>query len=96
MSDKFLIPNHNFTKLRKEIGLTQQELSVVLKIKRSLIGAYDEQRAQINIEVIRTLISKGFLLPGQLHDFMFNKDYEPKPMKHYRKARKVVILDENY
>jgi len=82
---KYFIVNANFLKLRKAIGLTQEEFSLMLKIKRSLLGAYEEHRAEVKTEVIKKCISLGFLLDSQLYDFLFSKSYKPTPTKHYRK-----------
>ena len=38
--------NENIRSLRKSLGLTQEEFAGQLDIKRSLIGAYEEGRAE--------------------------------------------------
>jgi transcriptional regulator with XRE-family HTH domain len=42
----------NLKYLRKLRGWTQEEFSNKLKIKRSLLGAYEEERAEPRIEVL--------------------------------------------
>lgn len=46
------IANQNLKYLRKLRGWTQEEFSVKLGIKRSLLGAYEEERAEPRIDVL--------------------------------------------
>src|SRR6187397_1698075 len=46
------IANQNLKYLRKLRGWTQQEFADKLRVKRSLIGAYEEERALPNMEVL--------------------------------------------
>src|SRR6187455_3120452 len=46
------IANQNLKYLRKLRGWTQQEFADKLRIKRSLLGAYEEERAKPNLEVL--------------------------------------------
>jgi transcriptional regulator with XRE-family HTH domain len=45
----------NLRYLRRLRGWTQEEFAAKLKIKRSLIGAYEEERAEPRIEVLETV-----------------------------------------
>lgn len=45
----------NLKYLRKLRGWTQEQFALKLKIKRSLIGAYEEERAQPRLEVLETV-----------------------------------------
>jgi transcriptional regulator with XRE-family HTH domain len=45
----------NLKYLRKLRGWTQEEFSIKLGVKRSLIGAYEEERADPRLEVLETL-----------------------------------------
>jgi transcriptional regulator with XRE-family HTH domain len=49
------IAGQNLKYLRKLRGWTQEEFAVKLKIKRSLLGAYEEERADPRIEVLETV-----------------------------------------
>jgi transcriptional regulator with XRE-family HTH domain len=49
------IANKNLKYLRKLRGWTQDEFSAKLKIKRSLLGAYEEERADPRIDVLETV-----------------------------------------
>jgi transcriptional regulator with XRE-family HTH domain len=51
----------NIKHLRKMRGLTQEEFASKLKIKRSLVGAYEEERAEPKLEVLE-IISQMFKL----------------------------------
>ncbi len=46
------IANKNLKYLRKQRGWTQEEFAQRLHIKRSLVGAYEEERADPRIDVL--------------------------------------------
>lgn len=49
------IANRNLKYLRKLRGWTQEEFAQKLRIKRSLLGAYEEERAEPRIEVLEAV-----------------------------------------
>jgi transcriptional regulator with XRE-family HTH domain len=49
------VANQNLKYLRKLRGWTQEEFSQKLGIKRSLLGAYEEERAEPRIDVLETV-----------------------------------------
>src|SRR5882724_7121663 len=49
------VAGQNLKYLRKLRGWTQEEFAVKLGIKRSLLGAYEEERAEPRIEVLETV-----------------------------------------
>ena len=49
------VANKNLKYLRKLRGFTQDEFSAKLNIKRSLLGAYEEERAEPRIEVLEVI-----------------------------------------
>jgi len=49
------IANKNFKYLRKLRGWTQQEFADKLRIKRSLVGAYEEERAEPRIDILEAV-----------------------------------------
>ncbi len=49
------IAGKNLKYLRKQKGFTQEEMAEKLGIKRSLIGAYEEERAEPRLEVLQIL-----------------------------------------
>jgi transcriptional regulator with XRE-family HTH domain len=78
----FISPNIRF--LRKQKKWTQNDLAVELNIKRSLVGAYEEGRANPNYELLQdlsalfrlsidTLITKDLSLTGKVPLFDSNQ-----------------------
>ena len=49
------ISNQNLKYLRKLRGWTQEEFAQKLRIKRSLLGAYEEERAEPRIDVLEVV-----------------------------------------
>src|SRR5688572_4501492 len=49
------ISNQNLKYLRKLRGWTQEEFAQKLRIKRSLLGAYEEERAEPRIEILEVV-----------------------------------------
>lgn len=49
------LANQNLKYLRKLRGWTQQEFADKLRIKRSLLGAYEEERAKPHLDVLETV-----------------------------------------
>ena len=45
--------SENIKYLRKQKGLTQQQFADVMEIKRSLIGAYEEERADPKYDLLQ-------------------------------------------
>lgn len=82
--------NENIRFLRKQLGLTQDQFSQKLEIKRSLVGAYEEGRAEPRLELLQKMAELG----GYSVDAFIGKDISA--MKPYEKklmaARDVVVL----
>src|SRR5947208_2808677 len=55
------IANKNLKYLRKLRGWTQEEFAQKLRIKRSLLGAYEEERAEPRIDILE-LVADMFRL----------------------------------
>ena len=47
--------SNNLKFLRKKKGLTQQNFADLMEIKRSLVGAYEEDRAEPKYELLKKL-----------------------------------------
>ena len=94
MESKKFIVNENLVKLRKAVGLVQKEFSFAVGIKRSLLGAYEEHRAEVKNEVIKAAIKKGYLQRGQLYDFMFSRSFKPSPKKTFKKTWVEMSIEE--
>jgi transcriptional regulator with XRE-family HTH domain len=52
------IANQNLKYLRKLRGWTQEEFAQKLRIKRSLLGAYEEERAEPRIDVLENELAQ--------------------------------------
>jgi len=87
--------NENIRFLRKQLGLTQDQFAQQLDIKRSLVGAYEEGRAEPRLELLQKMASLG----GYSVDMLIGKDISQ--MKPYEKKNQqgkdvvVVTIDEN-
>jgi transcriptional regulator with XRE-family HTH domain len=53
--------NNSIRKIRKSLGLTQEQFASELGIKRSLIGAYEEGRAEPRLELLHKIAKMGGL-----------------------------------
>ncbi|MES2773658.1 MAG: LexA family transcriptional regulator [Bacteroidota bacterium] len=80
----------NLKYLRKQKGFTQEEMAEVLNIKRSLVGAYEEERAEPRLEVMQ-LICDMFKL--SLEDFLF-KDLSENKLGYLQKRRMAKLGEE--
>ncbi|HEX6333708.1 MAG TPA: helix-turn-helix transcriptional regulator, partial [Flavisolibacter sp.] len=49
------VANKNLKYLRKLRGWTQEEFAEKLRIKRSLLGAYEEERAEPRIDILEVV-----------------------------------------
>ena len=65
----------NLKYLRKLRGWTQEEFANKLKIKRSLLGAYEEERAEPRIEVLEIV---GDIFKLTLDELLLKELYESK------------------
>lgn len=68
--------NKRFKEIRKELGYTQNEYAEILGIKRCSVGAYEENRAMIPIELLPKLLELGDVKKENLYDFIFNEKYD--------------------
>ena len=69
----------NIKFLRKKKGLTQQEFADQLGIKRSLVGAYEEERADPKYELLKKI---ALFFDISIDDFIneiINEKWAPKP-----------------
>jgi transcriptional regulator with XRE-family HTH domain len=69
----------NIKFLRKKKGLTQQQFADQVGIKRSLVGAYEEERAEPKYELLKSL---ALFFDISIDDFInetINEKWAPKP-----------------
>ncbi len=83
------VANKNLKYLRKLRGWTQEEFANKLRIKRSLLGAYEEERADVRIDVLE-VIADMFKLSL---DDLLRKDLSDNKGSYLskRRAQKLVI-----
>jgi transcriptional regulator with XRE-family HTH domain len=81
----------NLKYLRKLRGLTQEEFAVKLQIKRSLLGAYEEERAEPRIDVLE-LLSDTFKVTL---DDLLRKDLSEVKGSYLVKRRQQKLMSEN-
>ncbi len=81
----------NLRHLRKLRGWTQEEFANKLKIKRSLVGAYEEERAEPRLEVMETICN---IFKLSLEDFLFKDLSGPKAGSYLEKRRQLKMETE--
>lgn len=86
------IAGKNLKYLRKLRGWTQEEFAAKLKIKRSLLGAYEEERADPRIEVLET-VSGIFKIT--LDELLLKDVASAKGNTYLEKRRQLKMADVN-
>jgi transcriptional regulator with XRE-family HTH domain len=69
----------NLKYLRKKKGLTQQHFAETLEIKRSLVGAYEEDRAEPKYELLKKFAEFYELSMDELINDRIDDRWKPKP-----------------
>lgn len=69
----------NLKYLRKKKGLTQQQFADTLDIKRSLVGAYEEDRAEPKYELLKKFAEFYELSMDELINDRIDDKWKPKP-----------------
>lgn len=80
----------NLKYLRKQKGFTQEEMAEKLNIKRSLIGAYEEERAEPRLEVMQAVCD---MFKISLEDFLF-KNLADGKLAYLQKRRASKMSDD--
>ncbi len=89
------IISSNIKFLRKKKGLTQQQFADQVGIKRSLVGAYEEERAEPKYELLKVIAS---FFEISLDDFIketINEKWAPAPKGNLRILSISVDKDDN-
>ncbi len=81
------IANQNLKYLRKLRGWTQEEFSQKLGIKRSLLGAYEEERAEPRIDVLETVCDIFKLMMDEI----LRKDLSDNKSNYLAKRRAMKL-----
>lgn len=85
------IANQNLKYLRKLRGWTQEEFAIKIGIKRSLVGAYEEERAEPNYEVLE-MVSDLFKVTI---DDLLRKDLSETKGSYLAKRRQLKMMAES-
>lgn len=80
----------NLRHLRKSRGLTQDEFAIQLGIKRSLVGAYEEERADPRIDVLEIVME----MYGLSLDDLLLRDLSREGESYLSKRRRIKMADE--
>jgi len=73
------IISSNIKFLRKRKGLTQQQFADQIGIKRSLVGAYEEERAEPKYELLKNIASFFDITVDDFINDTINDKWVPKP-----------------
>ncbi|MDA9554596.1 LexA family transcriptional regulator [Pelobium sp.] len=71
--------SENIKYLRKKQGLTQQQFADAMQIKRSLVGAYEEERAEPKYELLQKFAEFFELSIDELINEKIDAQWKPKP-----------------
>jgi transcriptional regulator with XRE-family HTH domain len=69
----------NLKYLRKKKGQTQQQFADAMEIKRSLIGAYEEDRAEPKYDLLKKIAEYFDLTIDEFINESINDNWKPKP-----------------
>jgi transcriptional regulator with XRE-family HTH domain len=92
------IISSNIKFLRKRRGLTQQQFADQIGIKRSLVGAYEEERAEPKYELLKNIASFFDITVDDFINETINDKWVPKPKGDPANLRILTISvdkDEN-
>lgn len=85
----------NIKYLRTQKGLTQTDLSIKLGVKRSLIGAYEEERAEPKIQTLKSISSYFDISLDYLVNYDLNINNPIKPIDLEGKDIRILSILTN-
>ncbi|WP_410221423.1 XRE family transcriptional regulator [Pedobacter sp.] len=86
----------NLKYLRKKKGHTQQQFADAMEIKRSLIGAYEEDRAEPKYELLKKIADYFDLTIDEFINDKIDDNWKPKPKSQGSNLRVLSIsVDHN-
>ena len=85
----------NLKYLRKKKGFTQQQFADELQIKRSLVGAYEEERAEPKYELLQKFAKYYALSIDELLNDTINDKWQPKLKVDPSEVRILSITVDN-
>jgi transcriptional regulator with XRE-family HTH domain len=83
--------NENIRILRRRLSLTQDQFAQKLGIKRSLVGAYEEGRAEPRLELMQKMAEIFSMSVDQLIGQDFSYDAVPM-VKSYERGKEVLVV----
>ena len=81
----------NIKYLRKKNGLTQQQFADTMEIKRSLVGAYEEDRAEPKYDLLKKFAVYFELSIDELINEVINDKWQQKPSNSNNNVRVLSI-----
>lgn len=81
----------NLRYLRRKKGLTQQQFADLMEIKRSLVGAYEEERADPRYDLLKKFANFYELSIDELINEQINDKWKPKPKSDSSNLRVLSI-----
>ena len=81
----------NLKYLRKKKGLTQQQFADEIGIKRSLVGAYEEDRAEPKYDLLKRIAEYHDFTIDEFINEEINDKWKPKPKGHGSNLRILSI-----
>jgi transcriptional regulator with XRE-family HTH domain len=81
--------NESIRTLRKKLSLTQEEFAEKLGVKRSLIGAYEEGRAEPRLELLQKMATLGGI---SIDSFMEGMMIESPPSANLKRGKDVLVV----
>ena len=81
----------NLKYLRKKRGYTQQQFADLMDIKRSLVGAYEEDRAEPKYELLKKFASHYELTMDELVNDQIDDKWKPTPKGNASSVRVLSI-----
>jgi transcriptional regulator with XRE-family HTH domain len=85
----------NLKYLRKKNGQTQQQFADLMGIKRSLVGAYEEDRAEPKYELLKRIAENFELTIDEFINENINDKWKPKLKSHGSNLRILSISVDN-
>ncbi|RZK48443.1 MAG: LexA family transcriptional regulator [Pedobacter sp.] len=85
----------NLKFLRKKSNLTQQQFADLMGIKRSLIGAYEEDRAEPKYELLKKIASHFELSIDEFIQEEIDEQWKPQPKSQGSNLRVLSISVDN-
>lgn len=87
--------SENIKYLRKKKGFTQQQFADAMEIKRSLVGAYEEERAEPKYDLLKRIAEYFELSIDDLINEKIDANWKPKPKGDASNVRILSITVDN-